>query len=250
MWTFYLLLSATAIRWCLYFPLTSTVRVVFMLLSEPPTYAEVFSPSPAPHCSILSLPTCAFPTPSPQIHFIAFLLQPSVQNPTGSNQLFGRRRAGWICAGLLAPLVPAPRFWAASGWPLGWLVLTTEQQCQTGKYWSVTGAEETVSMDRDVWSLCAQNWTGNAQLTQTHTLQTHKKDQTKRANPSMPQFWSSGLNMLLPTQAGNMFKNQNHRGGEAPNPGDRMKAPGRWERDSGKSGLLKCKTELVADEMK
>jgi len=70
--TFCLAPSTSAVRRRSYLPLLSTFLAVLMLLSQPPTYVEVFSSSPAPHCSVLSLQ--ASPIPSTLSHFVAFLL--------------------------------------------------------------------------------------------------------------------------------------------------------------------------------
>lgn len=226
-----------------------------MLFSEPPTYREVFSSSPAPHCSVLSLQT--FPIPSPLIHFKAFLAAFNMKSHREQPSLWWRK-GGLDLRRTPHTLTPAPPFWAALGWPLGWLVPTAEEACQTRKYWSVTGAKGTASTDRDLWSLCAQNWTKNTQLTQTRTLQA-KKDQAKRKDQTRkcPNFGLVALNLLLLTWAGSMFKNQNRRGRERssrprrPHEGTRKARKSAWESESeGRAGCWNVKLSLCQGRWK
>lgn len=108
MGTFYLACSATAVRQHLYFPLNSTLLVVFMLLSRLLTYIEVFCSSPAPHCSVLS--SQAFPIPSPLIHFKAFILAVFNIKSHREQPSLWRKKGGLDLHKTPHILTPAPTF--------------------------------------------------------------------------------------------------------------------------------------------
>lgn len=154
------------------------------------TYIADYTSSSAPYCSVLS--SQAFPIPSPLNHFKAFLFA------TFSIKCLWWRKRGSVldsshlhtCSYFEQHQVGHRDDW---GQPAGlagmsnWKVLSTLEIMEQPDW-------------TDTSSLCMLTTEQEISLTQTHTVQ-KCPNKKKRPNPSMPHFWSSGLNMLLLTQA-------------------------------------------------
>lgn len=213
------------------------------------TYIAVFTSSSAPHCSVLS--SQAFPIPSPLNHFKAFLSAPfNMKSPWATISVV---EEGWICAGLLTPSHTCSCFEQHQvGHRDDW------QQAQNRNVKLKSTGLELEIMGQPDWTetsnLCALRTEQKVCHWHRHTHCKKKEVQTKeKAKPlKRPQFWSSGLNMLLLTQAGIYLKNRTtEEAKEAPDPGDHKKVLGRTKRgEEGKDRFLKCKIELVANKWK
>lgn len=143
-WTFYPTISAAAIRPCLYFSLTSSLLDFFKLLSKHPYYASfLFFPSSS-LLFIFSIGACFsqfFSSKPFESHSFAAL--------NGKSQTATISLAEEGCARLAQDsLQHISSVLCSTNWPPAWLVPTTEQEQQTGKHWSATGAKETAHTNR------------------------------------------------------------------------------------------------------